>query len=90
VGNRGEYSSVNLSVMIEHWNGVAWSLLPVTDTGTLRSVDVIASDDIWAVGYSYGSPAQTLTMHWDGTAWSAVASPNMAGVDNNLYSVSAT
>src|SRR5687768_8034137 len=42
VGNKGQYSSVNLSVMLQHWDGTAWTLLPINTPGTLRGVDVIS------------------------------------------------
>jgi hypothetical protein len=89
VGNKGNYSSVDLSVLIEHWNGVLWSVVPVTNTGTLRGVTVIAPDDVWAVGYTYGDPEQTMTMHWDGLTWTTVPSPSLEGAGNYLYGVSA-
>src|SRR5207244_3869919 len=39
-----------------------------------------SGNDVWAVGeYSGG----TLTMHWDGSAWSVVPSPSI-GTDRNL------
>ena len=31
-----------------------------------------------------------LTLHWDGVAWSVVASPNPSAVDNELFGVSAS
>ena len=38
---------------------------------------------------SNGSIDQTLTEHWNGTAWSVVASPNLGTSDNVLYGVAA-
>jgi len=56
---------------IMHWDGVAWSNIPVPsfggDGGLLWSVDAIAPDDAWAVG-SRGS--RTVALHWDGSSWS--------------------
>ena len=89
VGNRGDYGSVNLRVLIERWDGAEWATMPVTNTGSLRGVAVVAPDDVWAVGYSADDVAQTLTMHWDGTAWSTVPSPNITGTANYLYGVAA-
>ncbi len=74
-----------------HWNGSAWSLVPSpnvepeVDNG-LAAVTVIASDDIWAVGTqqptSLTAP-HTLTLHWDGTAWSIVPSANTSLTSGN-------
>ncbi|HYO51013.1 MAG TPA: kelch repeat-containing protein, partial [Chloroflexia bacterium] len=89
VGNKGQYSSVNLSVMVQHWDGVEWTLLPVTNPGSLRAVDVISSNDVWAVGYTYDPPVQTMIMHWDGAAWNVIPSPNIPGTANKLYAVDA-
>ena len=48
--------------------------------GWLSGATASAPDDAWAVGYSYRDPdsggARTTTEHWDGSAWSLVASPN--------------
>jgi len=45
----------------------------------LNSVSAISPNDVWAVGYYFDfaqTPNHTLTMHWDGTAWTQVPSPN--------------
>jgi hypothetical protein len=79
----------------EHWDGSSWSQIPAPDVGTganqLNGVDALASNDIWAVGYSTSSGRQnTLIERWNGTQWRVVASPN-AGTsgDNVLTSVDA-
>ena len=74
-----------------HWNGSAWSLVPSpnvepeVDNG-LAAVTAIASDDVWAVGTqqptSLTAP-HTLTLHWDGTAWSIVPSANTSQTTAN-------
>jgi hypothetical protein len=42
----------------------------------LKAVYATASNDVWAVGYQAtpGGFDQTLTLHWDGTAWSRILS----------------
>ena len=47
--------------------------------------------DAWAVGFdqNVGGLDQTLVEHWDGTAWTVVPSPNVAGLNNQLYAVRA-
>lgn len=74
--------------LVERWNGTSWSLVSSpkpTDTSrgyNLNAVACAASSDCWAVGQNYavacgGCPSdQTLIEHWNGTAWSIVASPN--------------
>jgi len=82
--------------LIEHWNGSAWSIItsptPNGSDDQLYGVSVISSSDVWAVGYYSNSQLeqQTLIEHWNGSAWSIVASPNPQGsVGNQLLSVAA-
>jgi hypothetical protein len=51
---------------------------PSMQHNELSDVAVINANDIWAVGYYdiNNYLAQTLTMHWDGTTWNVVPSPN--------------
>ena len=73
--------------LIEHWDGLSWSIVPSPNRpgrdaqNVLQGVTAVASDDAWAVGYSVDldSPTiySTLTLHWDGVSWSIVPSPNL-------------
>ena len=66
--------------------GAAWGVVPSPNRGIheneLAGLAVIAPDDIWAVGrYNSGRPPtatgrDTLALHWDGTAWAGVPTPN--------------
>jgi hypothetical protein len=52
-----------------------------------------ASNNVWAVGYytpAGSSVAQTLTLNWNGNAWSTVASPNGSTGSSVLSSVATT
>ena len=73
---------------ILHWDGNAWSFAPLKPTdGDLKSVDVISSNDAWAVGTLSGFQ-QTLALHWDGSIWSSVAVPSPLRSYDILYGVS--
>jgi hypothetical protein len=63
--------------MILHWDGTAWTWLPVFSPGVdvLYAVAAVAANDVWAVGSGI--------MHWDGTAWTVVPSPGV-GLLNGL------
>jgi hypothetical protein len=64
-----------------------------TNQNILIGVTALSSRNAWAVGfYSNGGAEQTLVLHWNGTAWRRVASPNPAGSsnDNELDDVAAT
>lgn len=83
------------NTLIEHWNGTAWSIVPSPSPGTnaaLTGVTSSSASNIWAVGYDTPAGAtqpQTLTLNWNGTAWTTVASPNQ-GSPSVLTSVSTT
>lgn len=76
--------------LIQRWNGITWGIVPSPNTSSTSSnilYDVAcgSSSDCWAVGYAEGVSAfQTLTLHWDGSMWSIVASPSTAAVQNNF------
>jgi hypothetical protein len=81
--------------LIEHWNGVNWSVIPNSPglgPARLQSIDALAANDVWAVG-SQAIPGReneaTLTMHWDGSSWSVVDSPSVDSGPNELLGVDA-
>jgi len=80
----GQKTTLEEHNMIEHWDGTRWSIVstPVfpTNVDFLTGVSAISATDIWAVGSftipnAEGSPYQNAIMHWDGTNWSIVSSP---------------
>jgi hypothetical protein len=92
--NAATYASTTL---IEHYNGTAWSIVPSPSPGTGGALYGVttsnATNDVWAVG-SYAptgsSVAQTLTLNWNGNAWSTVASPNGGTGSSALLSAATT
>jgi len=98
VGNTYDPSyTVPGQTLIEHWDGAQWTLVPSPNPGgvvnELRAVAAVSASDAWAVGFCasdfYGS--STLILHWDGTSWTQVPSPNPDAetASNELYSVGA-
>jgi hypothetical protein len=75
--------------LVEHWNGTAWSIVTsrnTTNSNLLTGVAAVAANDVWAVGYTIttdgsNQPDKTLIEHWNGSAWSVVASPSPASND---------
>lgn len=65
--------------LAEHWNGSQWSIVPTPDPSNFgnffTSVVALASNDVWAVGGTYGYGLDPLAEHWDGTQWSVVNPP---------------
>jgi hypothetical protein len=90
-GNMPDNSSRTLTA---HWNGHHWLLVPSPNragTAALFSVTAAGTNNIWAVGTAYGTPGcygescgpyLTLVMHWTGTRWTTVPSPNPAETIN--------
>jgi hypothetical protein len=77
VGNVGQGGFQTLT---EHWDGTQWSIILSPNTlqySRLTSVTALASNDVWAAGFAFGSGSTaTLTEHWDGSQWIVVPSPN--------------
>jgi len=86
-----------------HYNGTAWSVVPMPATpGTdnqlvyeFQAIDAISPSNVWAVGESGddvgvgGAPTATIVEHYNGTAWSVVSSPTV-GTSPYLTGVTAT
>jgi len=101
----GYYVDLNLygypvdQLLVEHYDGTAWSLLPSTaqprDILSARAgqnqflgVDAQSPTDVWAVGqYHNGSSPQTLIEHFNGTGWSQVATPDPGTTADVLQSI---
>ncbi|MEO5951668.1 MAG: hypothetical protein ABIQ44_04285, partial [Chloroflexia bacterium] len=94
----GYYSQARIDfTFVLHWDGTQWSQVMSPNPGFnegdahLRSMDIIAANDIWAVGdivRPQGIADETLALHWNGTAWSIVTTPGMPNEDNYLSAVS--
>jgi hypothetical protein len=84
VSPEGDGSNGTLAI---HWNGTKWSGVATPANlgegpNQLNAVVALAPDNAWAVGYSTPglagqSATLTLILHWDGTTWSIVPSPNV-------------
>jgi hypothetical protein len=91
----GYFISGTQQTLAIHWNGTQWNTVASPNVGALgsvlQSVTATSSNDVWAVGYYYiaGNVQQTLAMHWNGTQWIIVSSPNVGSSNNVLSAVSA-
>jgi hypothetical protein len=73
--------------LIEGWDGSNWQVVtsPTLPSGAVSGsflgVAALSATDAWGVGEYTASnhTIRTLIVHWDGTAWQAVASPDMWG-----------
>jgi hypothetical protein len=96
VGQTASTGSTFRKTLAMHYDGASWSAVPTPSAGTrtnfLTAVDGVSTRDVWAVGYSLNLPygnrvRQSQILHWDGTAWTQVASPNNGSTF--LYDVAA-
>ena len=101
VGSNDNTTAGAQQTLILHWNGTAWKHVPSPNPGRsvsdnfLDGVAATSASNAWAVGsYSNGSTgtAHTIILHWNGTAWKHVPSPNPSGsfTFNVLGGVAAT
>ncbi len=90
-------NGVGCRPLMEHFNGTRWYLHYAPSIGffpMLRAVSADGPDDIWAVGETQMSDGRhhersvTLAMHWDGSTWSWVHTPN-PDQTNRFWSVKA-
>jgi hypothetical protein len=71
-------------IYITHWDGAHWANVgtPVSAgaEGELQSVVAVASDNVWAAGYSLTASggSEPLMLHWDGQRWDV--DPNVTTV----------
>jgi len=81
--------------LAEHWDGSQWTEYDPpaglsNAAARLNGVSVASPNDVWAVGSKQGTgDQQTLTEHWDGTAWRVIPSPNAGDRTNYLAGVAA-
>ena len=84
--------------LIEHWNGTRWSVLPSPDPASgaltknvLGAVVALSRTNAWAVGFYQKSTTsfRTLIVHWNGSRWSVVPSPDSGKGENVLFAVAA-
>ncbi|MFC0439997.1 hypothetical protein [Kutzneria buriramensis] len=91
VGQALNPEGFRLTAFVERFTGGGWRSVPVPATNpsfsaNLNAVSAASANDVWAVG-SVGS--QALAEHWNGTAWSIVATPAVSGKSIVLKGVKA-
>lgn len=76
------------------WTGTGWTLVPAASPAAgynaLQAVAAAGIKDAWAVGTRRATPGaafRTLAEHWNGSAWTAAASPSPGSGDDMLFGV---
>ncbi len=81
------------NVLIEHWNGTQWNIVPSPNAGSpsvLFGVAALSAKNVWAVGSYYnGSHNQALIEHWDGVQWSIISNPNEGNQLSGIAAITA-
>src|SRR5262249_41742758 len=76
--------------LLLHWNGAHWAKVPSPNLGPitngLSGVTATSPTDVWVAG-SYCAPqceghVHTLILHWNGTAWTTVTSPDPGHINS--------
>jgi hypothetical protein len=92
VGNR-DRNGLQVS-LTAHYDGTGWTRVASPNVGsylnTFFGVSATSPSDVWAFGFHqalFGAsePYQTSALHWDGSTWSVVSTPNASQEPNYLY-----
>ncbi len=86
--------------LIEHWDGLVWSIVPSPnpagsangDDNVLEGISGSGPDDLWAAGWFSAQNSNTISLlfeHWNGTSWQAVNSPTPLGAFQFAFAVTA-
>jgi hypothetical protein len=72
------------------FNGSSWTTYPSPPVHgeVVNAMAAVNANDIWAIGSS-GPLTNTFTMHWNGTNWQRITSPNVPNKYNSLWGISA-
>jgi hypothetical protein len=99
VGYSGSPSEPAAIPIAEHFDGNSWTLVLVpyvqsSNFNWFNAITVIASDDIWAVGYeNYDGKHENgqtgLIEHWDGTVWNLIKTPLAGPSETQFWAVAA-
>ena len=91
VGSGGNANGIQ-QTLIEHWTAASnsWSIVSspnfsATQKNYLYRVTCSSASECWTVGNYVNSSGtdEALILHWDGTAWSIVTSPNPSAAQGN-------
>jgi Phosphoesterase family len=81
--------------LVEHFDGADWDVVPSPNPGQRQNivygVTALSDSDVWAVGGTQDDADlwHTLAIHWNGSAWSVVPTPDPGTTGNLLYAVTA-
>jgi hypothetical protein len=94
VGYYGDSYDYPYRTLTMHWDGLTWAIVPSPNIGSVNNqlydVDVVAPDDVWAVGLCCNGPTmEMLAIHWDGSQWSVIPIPTIVPGGGPIVAVDA-
>jgi hypothetical protein len=72
-------NTLTISPLVEHWNGAAWTQVPVPGRGELTAAVAVSATDVWAVGSR--TVRVPFAEHWNGATWQKIPMPVPPGAD---------
>jgi len=60
---------------IVHWDGIRWNNIDSPTTSSLRAVDVISANEVYAIAFAVVIPINESVIRWDGASWKNVTTP---------------
>lgn len=90
VGNLLTFGGQEILALFEHWNGKTWTATTLENgVPFLMGASADATNDAWAVGYNAAiiDENATFAVHWNGTSWQAVDTPNVGEGSNQFNGV---
>lgn len=94
VGSSYAAGATNEQPLIEHWNGMQWTIVlgsagPLANT-VLNGISAASPSDVWAVGAtsdSANATNQAFIEHWNGGVWAPVQSATVSSANVRLSQV---
>jgi hypothetical protein len=90
IGDLLAFDGEEILALFEHWDGSEWTTTTLADgVPFLMGASADATNDAWAVGYNAEviDENATLAVHWNGTNWQGVNTPNVGEGSNQLNGV---
>lgn len=93
VGSASSSATQASQPLIEHWNGMQWSIVSKSkgahqqgESARLSRLVALSANNVWGVGTSIDPSGHSTTLieHWTGTTWMIVPSPSPGSMQNEL------
>ena len=85
----GRVAGGSSNALVEHWDGTSWSIVssPAFTSVSISNgaISAVSATDVWAIGFlaTSSTTSENVSLHWNGTSWTVVPSPNPNPQGNN-------